>query len=101
MEVAQLAAVGELLQGRAAKNAELLAEVKADRHASELYETTVNDAMNGRMTWPQDAVGVCLDTVTLSPRFGVEQGTDDEGNPKIRTIDDFSEFFHNSCATMF
>ena len=33
-------------------------------------------------------------------RFGVEQGEDDQGNPKIRPIDDFSEHFHNSCVTM-
>jgi hypothetical protein len=99
LEVAQLAAVGELLQGRAAKNAELLAEVKADRHASELYETTVNDAMNGRMTWPQDAAGVCLDTVTLSPRFGVEQGLKADGSSKIRPIDDLTRSGCNAATS--
>jgi hypothetical protein len=40
LEVAQLVPVEELLQDRAAKNAELLAGVKADKHAAELYETT-------------------------------------------------------------
>ena len=33
-------------------------------------------------------------------RFGVEQGEDEEGRPKVRPIDDFSENFHNSCVTM-
>ena len=31
-------------------------------------------------------------------RFGVTQGKDKDGNPKVRPIDDFSEFFHNSCV---
>ena len=34
-------------------------------------------------------------------RFGVQQGTDKHGNPKVRPIDDFSEYFHNSCVTSY
>ena len=33
-------------------------------------------------------------------RFGVGQGEDDDGRPKVRPIDDFTENFHNSCANM-
>ena len=43
-----------LLEAREITNKEVLATVKADRHAAALYEAAVNDAMDGRMTWPQD-----------------------------------------------
>ena len=56
----EFVSVDVLLQDRAAKNAELLAGVKADRHAAELYEAAVNDAMNGRMTWPQEVSRVSM-----------------------------------------
>ena len=50
-----------LLESRAVTNKEVLAAVKADQHAAALYEAAVNDAMDGRMTWPQDVkeVSVC------------------------------------------
>ena len=34
-------------------------------------------------------------------RFGAQQGTDKQGNPKVRPIDDFSEYFHNPCVTSY
>ena len=33
------------------------------------------------------------------PRFGITQGVDKHGKPKVRPIDDYSIMFHNSCVT--
>ena len=32
-------------------------------------------------------------------RFGITQGVDKHGDPKIRAIDDCSEYFHNACVS--
>ncbi len=34
-----------------------------------------------------------------APRFGVPQGVGNDGDPRVRPIDDFSIMFHNSCVT--
>ena len=65
----------------------------------ELYETIVNEAMNGRMTWPQEAAGLCLDRATLSPRFGVEQGLKADGSLRIRPIDDLTRSGCNAATS--
>ena len=41
---------------------------------------------------------LCLDKVTLSPRFGVEQGFKADGSVKVRPIDDFTRSGCNAAT---
>ena len=41
---------------------------------------------------------ICLEDVSLSPRFAVQQGVDEKGNPKIRPIDDLTRSGCNAAT---
>ena len=51
---------------------------------------TREDAEKGRMSVPQSIDDIDLGAHRLHPRFGVEQGTKDDGSLKIRAVDNLS-----------
>jgi len=67
-------AVDELVASRSEGNSKILSRLREDCHAQDLYDACMEDARLGRMTVPapvgMDGVG----ELTISPRFGVEQG---------------------------
>ena len=69
--------VEELVSQREANNYSILSRLREDEHSAELFSACVNDAKKGRMSHPVPLDFSALAEVSLSPRFGVEQGTAD------------------------
>ena len=65
----------ELLAQRLESNTELLRRMREDPHAVDLMDACEKDAELGRMSQPRVLEMHELEEFTLSPRFGVEQGT--------------------------
>ena len=52
-------------------NEKLLNKLKPDTFAKELHKQALADAEKGRMSWPTSAIGLDLDSIRLSPRYGM------------------------------
>ena len=58
--------------------------IQEDRQWSErLLKACNDDAKMGRMEAPRSLTEVDLERITLSPRYGVEQGVTEDGDPKV------------------
>lgn len=73
-----------------ANNKEVLDRLSEDKYADELHKMCLADAACGRMRGPWLLDNQALNNSHLSPRFCVEQGVKDSGEPKLRAIDDLS-----------
>ena len=66
----------------------------------QVWSKTLEECSKG---WLDGPLGYDLNTldknVSVSRRFGIIQGEDDEGKPKVRPIDDFSESLINSTVS--
>ena len=82
--------IAAMLAQRAVSNAALVKSLKEDPHAEELHKLWQDDFALGRMGKLYRVQDCDLSTMTLSPRFCVEQGVKADGAPKLRPIDDFS-----------
>ena len=100
--------VDELWDSALETNAKLLSSHKEDAHSNLLLEKTQQDANAGRMSHPTPLQCVCIcfcvgaihstvilfrsapGDVLLASRFGVEQGLTEQGDVKVRPVDDFS-----------
>ena len=69
--------VEELVSQREANNYNILSRLREDEHSAELFSACVEDAKKGRMSHPVPLDFSALAEVSLSPRFGVEQGAAD------------------------
>ena len=96
---AELPAVGA---ERRTANEQILSSLTEDRHASELLKQIWEiEVPLGRMSAPVPVseIAESLDHVVVNRRFGVEQGTDANGDTKIRSVDDCTESLVNAaCA---
>ena len=70
-------------------NSVLVAELREDTNASELFSITREDARLGRMSVPVPIEEVNTDHVLLNPRFGVEK-VKENGDVKVRAVDHLS-----------
>ena len=73
-----------LLKGAKAANKRLLARLRSDPNAQELWELTNKDFRLWRMRAPESLTDIDLGRVILVPRFGVEQGVRSDGTRKAR-----------------
>ena len=69
--------VEELVSQREANNYSILSRLREDEHSAELLSACVEDAKKGRMSHPVPLDFSALAEISLSPRFGVEQGAAD------------------------
>ena len=74
----------DLLKGARAANRRLLARLRLDPNAQELWDLTDKDFRLWRMRAPEDLSDIDLDSIILVPRFGVEQGVRSDGTRKAR-----------------
>ena len=81
--------VCSLKQNIAYNNKVMLRELREDEHARELFSSTCDDALAGRMSKPEPVQHACSDQLFLNPRFGVAQLKED-GTTKIRPVDHLS-----------
>ena len=102
---------------RSAKNSRLLNALRQDVNSAHLFKACKDDIAAGRMSRQvlyrrvcfhfvglgavsrlENRHQLCLDLITLSPRFAVEQGLKPDGSMKIRPVDDFSRSGCNAAA---
>ena len=72
------------------RNKKLLRKLRTDPNAAELLKQTQEDARAGRMSPPGSPDEIDLSNISIASRFGVEQGTREDGSIKVRAIDDES-----------
>ena len=65
---------GELHKLREGTNMELVRSLKEAEHADTLFNSCIEDQKMGRMDSVRPVANRDLALITLSPRFGVEQG---------------------------
>ena len=89
--------IGEdrLRQCAPASNAQVISRIRPSKHAEEMYQLTREECAKGRM---REAKHVPIGAL-LSPRFPVEQGVKENGDVKLRLVDDFS-ISHCNRATI-
>ena len=91
--------VVDLLRSAEKVNAAMIASLREDKHASELLRVTAQDVAAGRMRDLSKVGDLDLNSVILSPRFGVEQVKSD-GSVRVRPIDDLSRSKLNGCTSV-
>ena len=74
--------IDALAADRASSNARLQERLKEDPFADELHRLTLEDANMGKMSKPVPAEQCNLNSLRLCPRFGVQQGTREDGSVK-------------------
>ena len=72
-------------------NVELLGRLKADKFLEELLKQTTADEGLGRMTAIIRPSDIDLNSICISPRFGVDQGLKADGSRKARCVDSCTE----------
>ena len=75
---------------RVERNLSLLAKLRDDPRADELWQMASDDAHLNRMTDPKPVTQEDIEDYSFSPRFCIEQGVRSNGLPKLRAIDDFT-----------
>ena len=80
--------VSDLAATCAERNVSLLNSLKEDPHAGFLLDEVWADSKRGRMTRPKKIEDVDLATVLLARRFSREQGVRENGEVKLRAVDD-------------
>ena len=74
----------DLLRGARAANKHLLARLRSDPNAQELWDLTDKDFRLWRMHAPEGLSDLDLGSIILVPRFGVVQGVRSDGTRKAR-----------------
>ena len=91
------APVGELWQSCGERNRKLIESLRVNVHADVLLRELSQEAAAGRMTSPIPIEEVDLDCSVIARRFGVEQGSDQDGTFKLRSVDDETASGVNPC----
>lgn len=91
------APVGELWQSCGERNRKLIESLRVNVHADVLLRELSQEAAAGRMTSPIPIEEVDLDSSVIARRFGVEQGSDQGGTFKLRSVDDETASGVNPC----
>ncbi len=63
-----------LLDERHERNLQIIASLRKDKNSKELLKNAVDDLKLGRISRVLDAESIDLGSISVSPRFGVEQG---------------------------
>ena len=71
-------------------NVKIVKSLRMDQQIDALHDFTLEDARLGRMSWPRQLAQEDFEHYVLSSRFGIVQGVKENGQPKVRSIDDFS-----------
>jgi hypothetical protein len=79
--------LSELRESCRSRNSELLRSLRKDKHVDCLVREMKQEAKEGLMTDLMSADSMDHDSQLLASRFGMEQGTRDDGTPKIRACD--------------
>ena len=80
------------------ENVSLLGRLKEDKFSEEILKQTRADEVLGRMTAICRPHDVDLNSICISPRFGVDQGQKADGSRKIRCVDSCTESGVNPCT---
>jgi len=88
----------QMIAERRERNGQILSDLREDANAKELLKSVVDDLQMGRISKVFDLDGIDLDSVSISPRFGVEQGVREDGTTKVRAVDNFTESKCNACT---
>ena len=88
----------ELRTNRADKNRKILEALKPDDNAEELLKQCKTEYDLGQLGPVTKIEDLDLNNVTISPRFGVEQGLKPDGSLKLRPCDDLTRGGCNSAT---
>ena len=88
----------EMRSNAGRENVSLLGRLKEDKFSEEILKQTRADEVLGRMTAICRPHDVDLNSICISPRFGVDQGQKADGSRKIRCVDSCTESGVNPCT---
>ena len=71
-------------------NVKIVKSLRMDQQTDALHDLTLEDARLGRMSWPRQLAQEDFEHYVFSSRFGIVQGMRENGQPKVRSIDDLS-----------
>ena len=98
-EFREAKSVHDLSQNCGENNRKLVAALKEEEHACELFAEMNAEAAIGRMTSPINIDHLDLDRSVVARRFSVEQGVKADGSKKIRSVDDETACGTNACVS--
>ena len=93
----QVSSVADLLATAKQRNEALITSLKHEEHSDALLKDIAEDVSKGRMSKPRKITEVIGKQMILTRRFAVVQGENDNGTPKIRSVDDATESGLNAC----
>ena len=102
LSVKELLASSRLRRQHALRRVEFMAKLGTPEQASAIYTKTLKKVQKGTMDGPfshEELVQKFGNYYNVIPSFGLEQGTDDQGQPKYRRIDDHTAGHTNLAAT--
>ena len=82
-------------------NVKIVKSLRMDQQTDALHDLTLEDARLGRMSWPRQLAQEDFAHYVLSSRFGIVQGVKENGQPKVRSIDDLSRCACGQMALLF
>ena len=102
ISVRELLASSKQRRQHALKRVEYMAKLRTPEQAVAIYTKTLKEVSKGTMDGPfthEELVQKFGNHYNVIPSFGLEQGTDEAGQPKYRRIDDHTAGHTNLAAT--